>query len=53
MEADLTVDRLIEEVGALMADRGKLAAMSAAAAAIGMPNRSGALVDLIERVAVR
>lgn len=53
LEADLTVDRLIEEVGALMADRGKLAAMSAAAAAIGMPNRSGALVDLIERVAVR
>ena len=51
LEADLTADRLIGEVTELMADRGKLAAMSAAAAAIGERNRSGALVDLIERVA--
>ena len=51
LEADLTADRLIREVTELMADRGKLAAMSGSAAAIGKPNRSGALVDLIERVA--
>ncbi len=50
-EADLTVDRLIAEVTDLISDRDKLAAMSAAAAAIGERHRSGALVDLIERVA--
>jgi hypothetical protein len=34
-----------------MADRDKLALMSAAAAATGERHRSGALVDLIEQVA--
>jgi UDP-N-acetylglucosamine--N-acetylmuramyl-(pentapeptide) pyrophosphoryl-undecaprenol N-acetylglucosamine transferase len=53
LETDLTAARLIEEVTGLMADRGKLAAMSSAAAAIGMPSRSVVLVDLIERVAMR
>ncbi|MGZ4679761.1 MAG: undecaprenyldiphospho-muramoylpentapeptide beta-N-acetylglucosaminyltransferase [Ilumatobacteraceae bacterium] len=50
-EADLTVERLISEITDVISDRDKLAAMSAAAAAIGERNRSGALVDLIERVA--
>jgi UDP-N-acetylglucosamine--N-acetylmuramyl-(pentapeptide) pyrophosphoryl-undecaprenol N-acetylglucosamine transferase len=51
LEADLTADRLVDEITDLVADRDKLAAMSAAAAAIGERHRSGALVDLIERVA--
>ena len=50
-EADLTSERLIREITELMADRDKLGAMSAAAAAIGERHRGGALVDLIERVA--
>ncbi len=52
-EADLTAERLVAEITALLADRDKLGAMSAAAAAIGERHRSGALVDLIERVAAR
>jgi UDP-N-acetylglucosamine--N-acetylmuramyl-(pentapeptide) pyrophosphoryl-undecaprenol N-acetylglucosamine transferase len=51
LEADLDAARLIGEITALAADRDKLAAMSAAAAAIGERHRSGALVDLIEEVA--
>lgn len=51
VETDLTTERLIREITELMADRGKLGAMSAAAAAIGERHRGGALVDLIERVA--
>jgi UDP-N-acetylglucosamine--N-acetylmuramyl-(pentapeptide) pyrophosphoryl-undecaprenol N-acetylglucosamine transferase len=51
LEADLTPERLVAEITKLIADRDKLALMSAAAAAIGERHRSGALVDLIERVA--
>jgi undecaprenyldiphospho-muramoylpentapeptide beta-N-acetylglucosaminyltransferase len=52
-ETDLDATRLIDEITALTVGRDKLAAMSAAAAAIGERHRSGALVDLIERVAAR
>jgi UDP-N-acetylglucosamine--N-acetylmuramyl-(pentapeptide) pyrophosphoryl-undecaprenol N-acetylglucosamine transferase len=50
-EADLDAGRLIGEIDALVSDPAKLAEMSAAASAVGARNRSGALVDLIERVA--
>ena len=50
-EADLTADRVVGEITRLMSNPAKLAEMSAAAAAIGARHRSGALVDLIERVA--
>ena len=50
-EADLTTDRVVAEITRLMSNPGMLAEMSAAAAAIGARHRSGALVDLIERVA--
>ncbi|MEY2444883.1 MAG: UDP-N-acetylglucosamine--N-acetylmuramyl-(pentapeptide) pyrophosphoryl-undecaprenol [Ilumatobacteraceae bacterium] len=50
-ETDLDAARVIEVVTALRADGEKLDAMSAAAAVIGERHRSGALVDLIERVA--
>ena len=50
-ERDLTVERLVAEVGAMMANPDALREMTAAAAAIGARHRSGALVDLIERVA--
>ena len=52
-ESDLTTDRVVGEVTALMADHAKLAEMSAASAALGSRHRSGALVDLIERVAAK
>lgn len=51
LEADLTAERLVSEITVLLADRDKLALMSAAAANIGERHRSGALVGLIERVA--
>ena len=51
VETDLTTERLIRAITELMADRDKLDAMSAAAAAIGERHRGSALVDLIERVA--
>lgn len=50
-EHDLTVDRLVSELTALMANPDALSEMSAAAAEIGARHRSGALVDLIDRVA--
>jgi UDP-N-acetylglucosamine--N-acetylmuramyl-(pentapeptide) pyrophosphoryl-undecaprenol N-acetylglucosamine transferase len=50
-EADLTADRVVSELTRLMASPDKLTEMSDAAAAIGTRHRSGALVDLIERVA--
>jgi undecaprenyldiphospho-muramoylpentapeptide beta-N-acetylglucosaminyltransferase len=52
-EAELTVDRLTDEITALAADPGRLAGMSASASSIGARHRSGALVDVIERVASR
>jgi UDP-N-acetylglucosamine--N-acetylmuramyl-(pentapeptide) pyrophosphoryl-undecaprenol N-acetylglucosamine transferase len=52
-EADLTVDRLVAEIIDAMSSPDKLAAMSASAAMIGARHRSGALVDLIERVATQ
>jgi len=50
-EAELTVDRLITEITDAISDPIRLAEMSSAAADIGTRHRSGALVDLIERVA--
>ena len=50
-EADLTPERLTDEVTRLLADHAWLIAMSAAAAEIGARHRSGALADLIEQVA--
>ncbi len=50
-EVDLTVDRLITEIAELTANPVRLVEISAAAAAIGARHRSGALADLIERVA--
>ena len=50
-EHDLTVDRLVDEITALASNPGALAELSAAAENIGRRHRSGALVDLIERVA--
>jgi len=50
-EAGLNSDRLIGEITRLMSSPAELAVMSAAAAALGARHRSGALVDLIERVA--
>jgi len=50
-EHDLTVDLLIAEIERMLADPAHLAEMSTAAAHIGERHRSGALVDVIERVA--
>lgn len=50
-EAELTVERLVDQVTGMMSNPASLAEMSAAAAHIGARHRSGALVDLIERVA--
>ena len=50
-EHDLTVDLLLAEIEAMLADPARLAQMSTAAANIGRRHRSGALVDLIEEVA--
>lgn len=52
-EHDLSVERLITEVTAMMSNPVRLAEMSAAAGKIGARHRSRALVDLIERVAAR
>ena len=50
-EVDLTADRLVAEIDAMVSNPGRLARMSEAAGAIGARHRSGALVDLIERMA--
>ncbi len=50
-EAELTAGRVVGEITQLMTNPVKLTGMSAAAASIGARHRSGALVDLIERVA--
>jgi undecaprenyldiphospho-muramoylpentapeptide beta-N-acetylglucosaminyltransferase len=50
-EGDLTIDRLVTEIGAMAADPARLDRMSQAAGAIGARHRSGALVDVIEQVA--
>jgi UDP-N-acetylglucosamine--N-acetylmuramyl-(pentapeptide) pyrophosphoryl-undecaprenol N-acetylglucosamine transferase len=52
-EAELTTDRVVGEITDLMSNPVKLTGMSAAAASIGARHRSGALVDLIERVAAK
>jgi UDP-N-acetylglucosamine--N-acetylmuramyl-(pentapeptide) pyrophosphoryl-undecaprenol N-acetylglucosamine transferase len=52
-ETELTADRVGGEITELMSNPVKLTAMSAAAAAIGARHRSGALVDLVERVAAK
>ena len=48
---DLTVDRLVAEIGRLQADPAALDALATAAHDAGALSRSGALVELIERVA--
>ena len=50
-EADLTADRVVGRLTELMANPSALAEMSSSASALGARHRSGALVDLIERVA--
>ncbi|HEY4610393.1 MAG TPA: UDP-N-acetylglucosamine--N-acetylmuramyl-(pentapeptide) pyrophosphoryl-undecaprenol N-acetylglucosamine transferase, partial [Ilumatobacteraceae bacterium] len=50
-ERDLTVDGLVAEIERTLAEPARLAEMSNAAEAIGRRHRSGALADLIERVA--
>jgi UDP-N-acetylglucosamine--N-acetylmuramyl-(pentapeptide) pyrophosphoryl-undecaprenol N-acetylglucosamine transferase len=50
-ERDLTVDRVVSELERLIAAPESVVAMSAAAWELGARHRSGALVDLIERVA--
>ena len=50
-ERELTVERLVDQITGMMSNPARLAEMSAAAAHIGARHRSGALVDLIERVA--
>jgi UDP-N-acetylglucosamine--N-acetylmuramyl-(pentapeptide) pyrophosphoryl-undecaprenol N-acetylglucosamine transferase len=50
-EDDLTVERLVGEIEDLTCSPARLLEMSVAARAIGERHRSGALVDLIERVA--
>jgi UDP-N-acetylglucosamine:LPS N-acetylglucosamine transferase len=48
-DAELSVDRLVAEVGALLADRGRLDGMAAAAANLGRPDAADRVVDLLER----
>jgi UDP-N-acetylglucosamine--N-acetylmuramyl-(pentapeptide) pyrophosphoryl-undecaprenol N-acetylglucosamine transferase len=50
-EPDLTVDRLVAEIERMLVEPARLADMSQASAGIGRRHRTGALVDLIERVA--
>ncbi|HEX3088144.1 MAG TPA: glycosyltransferase, partial [Ilumatobacteraceae bacterium] len=50
-EADLTADRIAGLLTELMSNPSTLADMSSSASALGARHRSGALVDLIERVA--
>ncbi len=50
-QPDFTVDRLVAEIEALRADRARLAVMSHRAHEAGAAHRSGALVQLVERVA--
>jgi UDP-N-acetylglucosamine--N-acetylmuramyl-(pentapeptide) pyrophosphoryl-undecaprenol N-acetylglucosamine transferase len=50
-EAELTVEGLVREIDDLTSNPARLTEMSAAARSIGERHRSGALVDLIERVA--
>jgi len=50
-EHDLTADLLVTEIERTLSDPARLAEMSAASAHLGLRHRSGALVDLIERVA--
>lgn len=52
-ESELTGERLLAEIDALAADRGRLAAMADAARAAGEVHRGDALVELIEEVARR
>jgi UDP-N-acetylglucosamine--N-acetylmuramyl-(pentapeptide) pyrophosphoryl-undecaprenol N-acetylglucosamine transferase len=50
-QQDFTVDRLVAEIDRLASSHESLAALAAAARAAGALHRSGALVDLVERVA--
>jgi undecaprenyldiphospho-muramoylpentapeptide beta-N-acetylglucosaminyltransferase len=50
-DAELTAARLDAEVGALLADPARLAAMSAAATTLGRPDATARFADLVEEVA--
>jgi UDP-N-acetylglucosamine--N-acetylmuramyl-(pentapeptide) pyrophosphoryl-undecaprenol N-acetylglucosamine transferase len=50
---DLSADRLISEIESLMADRARLAVIAHRAHEAGAVHRSGALVQLVERVAAQ
>ncbi len=50
-QPDFTADRLVAEIGRLSADRAALDALAANAFAAGERSRSGALIDVVERVA--
>jgi len=50
-QPDFTADRLIAEIDRLSADRAALDALAANAFAAGERSRSGALIDVVERVA--
>jgi undecaprenyldiphospho-muramoylpentapeptide beta-N-acetylglucosaminyltransferase len=50
-DAALTAARLDTELGALLADPGRLRAMSAAARALGRPDATARFADLVEEVA--
>ena len=52
-DAELDGSRLAAEVDALLDDPDRLGAMSGAAAALARPGAAGAVVDLIERCALR
>jgi len=52
-QRDLSAERLMSEIEALMADRARLAVIAHRAHEAGAMHRSGALVQLVERVAAR
>jgi UDP-N-acetylglucosamine--N-acetylmuramyl-(pentapeptide) pyrophosphoryl-undecaprenol N-acetylglucosamine transferase len=52
-DAELTPERLVAEVDALLADQGRLAAMGAGAAALGRPDAAERVAAIVERCAPR
>jgi UDP-N-acetylglucosamine--N-acetylmuramyl-(pentapeptide) pyrophosphoryl-undecaprenol N-acetylglucosamine transferase len=48
-DADLTAERLAEELDALLGDRARLAAMGAAARSLGRPDAAARVAELVAR----